>query len=479
MKKTAKTFSTALSSLLVFSLVLSACSSAKTEEKKTDATTTTPAGTTQAPAKADAKHDPIKLKFTYWGSPDEKKAIEGATKKFTEKYPWITVEDVQIPNADYNTKLTAMAAGNDIPDTGYMTGDLGDTWAKEGKFVNLFDMLAKDPEVKKENYLDYVWYKQSPDNAWGISTAGETFGLFYRKDLLEKAGVAALPTTADTALNWDQFVETAKKLTIDKNGKNASEAGFDPKSIKQYGVTFETWNEPLNNFIYSNGGDWASKDGKNFTLNSPESTEAIQKLADLINVYHVAPSPLAAKSLPAMNVALQSGIAAMAIGGQWMNLDLGNAKVKYDIGVLPKLKKSVTVALSGATVLFKNSKHPEEAWMLFKWMSDPAGAIDLYSGGLWMPTMKAWYTDPALIVKWVDANPAAHPPGFKDAMMNQLLKNGVPGSTYYLKNQAKVTSTVISGLDAVWLGSKTAKDALNDIAAKVQPDFQGRYDATP
>ena len=108
-------------------------------------------------------------------------------------------------------------------------------------------------------------------------------------------------------------------------------------------MTFETWNEPLNNFIYSNGGDWLSKDGKEFTLNKPEAAEAIQKLADLINLYHVAPSPLAAKSLPAMNVALQSGISAMAIGGQWMNLDLGNAKVNYDIGVLPKLKTKLAV----------------------------------------------------------------------------------------------------------------------------------------
>jgi multiple sugar transport system substrate-binding protein len=255
------------------------------------------------------------------------------------------------------------------------------------------------------------------------------------------------------------------------------EPGFDPKNIKQYGVTFETWAGPLNNFVFSNGGDWLSKDGKDFTLNSPEAVEAIQKMADLINVYHVAPSPLAAKSLPAMNVALQSGIAAMAIGGQWMNLDLGNAKVNYDLAVLPVLKKSLTVAISGATVLFKDSKHPEEAWMLFKWMSDPAGAIDLYSGGLWMPVLKSWYTDPALIAKWVDANPAAHPPGFKDAMMNQVLNNGVPDSGYYLKNQAKVVSVTLSSLDAVWLGKKTAKEALDEVAAKIKPDIQGRYDA--
>ena len=470
MKKRSKRFSWLLSLMLVFSLVLSACGTSGST-KDTSKVTASPSGTDTA------KKEPITLKFTYWGSPDEKKAIEGAAKKFEEKYPWITVNTVQIPNSDYNTKLTAMAAGNDMPDTGYMTSDLGETWAKEGRFVNLFDMLSKDPDLKKEDFLDYIWYKQSPDNAWGISTAGENFGLFYRKDLLEKAGVSTPPTTAETAWTWDQFVEAAKKLTIDKNGKNATEAGFDPKNIKQYGVTFETWAGPMNNFIFSNGGDWLSPDGKTFTLNSPEAADAIQKLADLINVYHVAPSPLAAKSLPAMNIAIQSGIAAMAIGGQWMNLDLGNAKVNYDIGVLPKLKKSLTVAISGATVLFKDSKHPEEAWMLFKWMSNPAGAIDLYSGGLWMPTMKAWYTDPELVKKWVDANPAAHPPGFKQAMMEQLLKNGVPDSSYYIKNQAKIVSTTLSGLDSVWLGKKTAQDALNDIAKQVQPDVQGRYDA--
>ncbi len=471
MKKASKRLSLFLSLMLVLSFVLTACGGAS------DKGGTSSNGNKAPAASGEAKKEPVTLKFTYWGSPDEKKAIEGAAKKFEEKYPWITVNTVQIPNSDYNTKLTAMAAGNDMPDSGYMTGDLGDTWAKEGRFVNLFEMLDKDPELKKENYLDYIWFKQSPDNAWGISTAGENFGLFYRKDLLEKAGVPMPPAKAADAWTWDQFVEVAKKLTIDKNGKNASEAGFDPKSIKQYGVTFETWAGPMNNFIFSNGGDWLSKDGKDFTLNSPESAEAIQKLADLINVYHVAPSPLAAKSLPAMSVALQSGITAMAIGGQWMNLDLGNAKVNYDIGVLPKLKKSLTVAISGATVMFKGSKHPEEAWMLFKWMSDPAGAIELYSGGLWMPTLKAWYTDPELIKKWVDANPAAHPPGFKDAMMNQLLQNGVPDSSYYLKNQAKVVSTTLSGLDSVWLGKKTAQQALDDIAKQVQPDVQGRYDA--
>lgn len=478
MKKASKIISLLVVVCMVFGLALTGCGGGtKTEAPKAEDSKAQDTAK-QDTAKTDpAKKEPVKLKFTYWGSPDEKKAIEGACKKFTEKYPWITVETIQIPNSDYNAKLTAMAAGNDIPDTGYMTGDLGETWANEGKFVNLFDMFAKDSEVKKEDYLDYIWYKLTPDNAWGISTAGECFGLYYNKDLLKAAGIDSLPTTADKAMDWDAFVDLCKKLTIDKNGKTAADPGFDPKNIKQYGFMFETWDQPINNFIFSNGGEWASKDGSKFTLNSPETADAIQKLADLINVHHVAPSPLAAKSLPAMNIALQSKLTAMALGGQWINLDLGNAKVNYDIGVLPKLKKSITVGLSGATVFFKDSKHPEEAWMLFKWMSNPEGAIELYSGGLWMPTMKKWYTDPELVKKWVDANPAAHPAGFKDAMMNQLMQNGVPQSQYYLKNYAKLVPIVTSAWDEVWLGKKTAADALKDMEPKAQAEFKGRYDA--
>lgn len=474
MRKRVKKAVGLFTSIILLSSILSACSSDNGGNTGKQAANGNQENSDNS---VNAEKEPVKLKFTYWGSPDEKIAIEGATQKFTERYPWITVETMQIPNSDYNTKLTAMAASNDMPDTGYMTGDLGDTWAKQDKFVNLFDMFDNDNDIKRDDFLDTIWYKQSPDNAWGISTAGEAFGLFYRKDILEQAGIETPPVKAEDAWTWDHFVDIAKQLTIDKNGKNAADPDFDPKAIKQYGVTFETWNEPINNFIYSNGGDWLSKDGKEFTLNKPEAVEAIQRLADLINVHHVAPSPLAAKSLPAMNVALQSGITAMAIGGQWMNLDLGNAKVNYDIGVLPKMKTSLTVGLSGATVLFKDSKHPEEAWMLFKWMSNPEGAIELYSSGLWMPTMKEWYTDPALIAKWVDANPAAHPPGFKEAMMNQFLNHSVPGSTYYLKNYAKLNSYVISSLDKVWLGKDSAEVVLNELAKTIQPEVQGRYDA--
>ncbi|MFC5471658.1 ABC transporter substrate-binding protein [Cohnella suwonensis] len=423
------------------------------------------------PAPPAETKEKVTLRFTYWGSFEERKAIENTMRKFSAQYPWIEVKTIQLPNSDYNTKLKAMVSSNEEPDLGYMTSELGELFASQQIFRNIYDLLERDPELDKSDFLDYLWYTSSDDYAWGVGTAGECFGLFYRRDLFQEAGVEAPPSKAINAWTWPQFVQAAQRLTLDKYGRNAADPQFDRNNIVRYGVMFETWSDPLNNFVFSNGGDWVSEDGGEFTLNSNEASEAIQKLADLVNKYHVAPSPLETKSMPSMSIALQAGLTAMTVDGQWINLDLGKAGVDYDIGVLPTLKQSVTVGVSGATVLFKSSRHPEEAWLLFKWLSDPDRALELYADGLWMPVLKKWYTDPALVAKWVDANPKAHPPGFKDAMMNQLIQYGKPSVGFYLRNQSELFPIVTEHLTPVWLGEKPAKDALNEVAGKVGAYF--------
>ncbi|PZD97222.1 sugar ABC transporter substrate-binding protein [Paenibacillus sambharensis] len=409
----------------------------------------------------------ITLKFTYWGSIEEKNVIEQTLAEFSRAYPWISIEPIHFPNSDYNTKMMAMSASNEEPDLAYMTTELGEAFSRENKFLNLFDFMAKDDELNKDDFLDYIWYKSAEDYAWGVSTAAECFGLFYRKDLLKQADVDPPSPKAEQAWSWGQLVDAAKKLTLDSQGRNAYDPAFDKNHIVRYGIMFETWSDPLNNFIFSNGGDWVSSNRKQFALQSPEAAEAIQHLADLINVHHVAPSPYESKSLPSMSMSLQAGLAAMVVDGQWINLDLGKAGVDFDIGVLPKLKNSVTVGLSGATVIFRSSEHPEEAWLLYKWLSDPSKSLSLYSDGLWMPVLKEWYTDPVLVDAWVNSNPAAHPPGFRDAMMKQLLENGRPSVGYYLQNQLEIFPEVTEGLLPVWQGEKKASDALQEIAKKV------------
>jgi len=419
-----------------------------------------------------ANKEPVTIKYAYWGSPQEKLAVEKACAEFSKKSGYVTVVPVYIPEQDYDAKVTAMAAAGDTPDAGYCTAQLASIWSGQGKFVNWFEMLAKDPDLKKTDFVDGIWFQNSPDNAYGISTAVEAFGLFYNKAAFKDAGLKEPPSRFDQAWTWDEFVKTAQLLTIDRNGKNATQPGFDPTAIKQFGVTFEKWWGPWSVHVLNNGGDFLTPDGK-FGLTDPAATKAIQRLADLIKL-HVAPNPIQFKAIPSQAAAIQARLAAMSMHGQWINLDLGAAKANYDIGVLPRMDRNTgTILISGVSVIFKDSKHPAEAWALSKYLASD-GALPLYQNGLWMPTMKKFYTDPALLAKWAGPD-AAHPPGFKGAMMDMVLNHSRPSITYYVKNFGKLDSMVSAALDPVWQGEQTAEQAMKELEPKITPEIQGRY----
>jgi multiple sugar transport system substrate-binding protein len=417
---------------------------------------------------------PVTVKFTYWGSPDEKAAVDASVKSFEAKYPKIKVNSIHI-GTDYDTKITTMVAANEAPDMGYMeSATLLFPLAEQGKLANLQERFDKDKAFEKKILpnLGYFW---EPGKMAGLGFAPEMFTLYYNEEMFQQAGVETPPAKVEEAWEWDKFVEVAKLMTIDQNGKNASQPGFDPKKIKQFGFDFSKWWGNWGNFVYANGGDFVLKDGKTLGLTQPEAMEALQRLADLINVYHVAPSPVQSKALPGTTAALQSKKIAMVVDGQWVNLDLGNAKFPYNVGALPKMKTSTTQIVAGAMSIFSSSKYQDEAWTMFKFLIDPEQVRSLIVGGLWMPAYKEWYTDEKLLNSWAVGN-AAHPSGYKDSVLNQMLNYSVTGPTYYVKNYNKIMDIINPALDKVWLGTASVKDAFAAVADKAQAEVQGRRD---
>lgn len=75
--------------------------------------------TTTANAKNKGSDEKETIKFTYWGSGDEKKAIEESVDKFMEANPNIEVDLMHIPSEDFLTKLNAMIAAGEAPDVSY------------------------------------------------------------------------------------------------------------------------------------------------------------------------------------------------------------------------------------------------------------------------------------------------------------------------------------------------------------------------
>ncbi|GLX67087.1 ABC transporter substrate-binding protein [Paenibacillus glycanilyticus] len=456
-------------------LVMSGCSKSDVSNGNSSSNNknTAAEGTT---GKDSGSGEKIKLKLTGWGSPEEVAAYKFAIQKFEDAHPNVTVDFQAISAGDYDTKLTTMVAGNDAPDVAMMeSATIAFPLAEEGKFLNLQDFLAKDQELTLESIVPNITYSLTPGTVIGIGPGPETFGLFYNEDVFKEAGIEPPPSDVSKAWTWDQFVEVAKKLTIDNKGRNAEDPSFDPKNIKQFGINLPTWWGAYSNFIYSNGGDFLSPDGKTFALNQPEAVEVIQKMADLINVHHVAPSPLQSKNIPGTNVALQTKKVAMAIDGQWATAGLAQSKFNYNVGVLPIMKQPVTTVVAGMFSIFKSSKHPQESWELLKALLNPDAAIDVLKAGTWMPAPKDWYTDSEKLAKWT-ADLPSRPSGYQGAIIDMLLNHSHPTPTAYVKNFNKIMDVVNPALDKVWLGKQTAQEALDAVAAKAQQQVQGRRD---
>lgn len=415
----------------------------------------------------------IELTYTGWGSPDERKVTQAAIDSFMAAHPNIHVNYIHIPDSagSYDMKLTTMMAAGQAPDAALFHGDLGLQWAQEGKIANIMDYLNGDPEMSPDDILPQAFYWWDEGKCIGMNGAIEAFALFYNKKIFDEAGVAYPPTKADEAWTYEQFVDAALKLTIDNNGKNAMDPAFDPSNIRQFGVKLEFWS--YMQFVYGNGGSFLSEDGNEFALTSPEALEGIQKMADLVNKYHVAPSKAQEKNIPGGATALMSKKVAMIYTGQWALLDIGMMKdLDFGIGVAPKLAKNVTMTLGDPLVMFASTKHPKETYELLKWFWNPENTLELQTSGLWMPILKKWYTDPELVSKWATGN-RAHPEGYIDAVLNNAFENGVPTPGYSVRNLPKINALLEPALDKVWLGLETAEQAIGAVAPQIQGEVKG------
>lgn len=416
-----------------------------------------------------------KLRFTYWGSEMEKAAIEQMVSAFEQANPGIDVEPIQIPYDEYTAQITAMMKSGQPPDVGYLSGLQAPLWAQEGKLLDLTDLIQNDPLLSTTLLATRYYY--APGKVAGLNTAVEATLLFYNKALFDEAGLPYPPSDPTKAWTWDEFVAAAQKLTSDVNGKHPGEDGFDPEKIRTYGVAFDKIYEgwTIYPFIFSNGGQMVNEDGTRLLLDSPEATEALQKLADLMWVQHVAPTPRQDQNLPGYVTMLQTGNLAMHISGHWSLIDYASVKdLQFGVAVLPKFKEPVTVVLGSPTVIFATTKNKDAAVRFYKFHNNPE-AVDLFARGLWMPLQESYYTEPEKMNIWLD-NPA-HPVEMRLAFTDYVVNYSVPLPSYYLRNYTQVLDIALRpAINSVWNNEASAAEAFAEAVKIAEPLMQGRWD---
>ena len=469
--------STLLAMAMTTAMVLSGCGgggddASSSSSAKTDANSTSETSKSEDDSSSG---DRVKITYAQWGNESETAATQAVADMFNKSQDKIEVEVIKIDHDTYVTKLNTMATAGELPDTAIMSeaGVLG--FAANGMLADVSSMYGEGDDKPMESTA----FKYE-GNTVAYGAAHNVLNMYYNIDLLKEVcekqnldiSTVTPPASADDAWDWDTFVEIAQKLTIDVNGNNALSPDFDANNVDVYGCTINTLPWQLEVWALSNGGGYYSEDGSKCTIDDEATVDALQKIADLSDVYHCAPPVTSAAN--ALESSLGSKKVVMATDGTWnVGTFFGpTADFEYGIGVLPYMKEKVTIGTGGPNVVFATTEHPEEAMEWLKWYSSIENNWSLISAGTWAPVYESYYTDDAKTDEWITNENFPDRDMFKSAMVDYSYNYGKSAAWYHVCGTEEFNATLDSAFSSVWAGDMTMKDAI----AEYKDELQGIFD---
>ncbi len=394
-----------------------------------------------------------KISLMYWGSPAEKAAVASYVKSFEKKYPHIYVELIHKPGSNYNDVLQTMIAGNNPPDVMYMGMEDFPFFASKGAFLNLDSCMSDDTTFNKSDFYELLMnvFKYNGIQ-YGIPKDFATLVLYYNKDLFDKAGVA-YPNDNWT---WKDFRSAAEKLTLDKDGDG---------KLDQYGFVVEPGLHHWQMWVWQNGGEVMSPDGKQWLLGDPkyksQNIEALNYQLEMI----YGPKPIApTRAVTAdRNTAelFKTGCLAMCATGRWMCMDYKDIKhFKWNIVPLPHNKKRAATLLTTSYAISSTTKHPKEAWELVKFLTGPDGQIEIAESGHAIPSM----------IKYAESDHFLKCPVLPSDLNNKanldVVNYSRPTPTSPCFNE--IADVLVREMDLVWNNKESPKEAIEKLQPKIE-----------
>lgn len=307
-----------------------------------------------------------------WGGAEYPVAAQALVDRYNAEHPDVKVVYRSVPWTNwYETFVTAIASGS-APDLSTGAGFQAVQLYDQGAILPIDDLVAgMDQNDFVPGALDALKYD---GHYVGLPWAVDVRVLFYRKDVLEAAGVA-VPTT------WQDMRDAAKALTKDDHYGLVSSG--DPGGMH--------W---ILTSAINNGGGLFDDAGK-AAITGERSMEALQFLADFAADGTVNPASAGYVNDDARG-AFFRGEAGFLLNGPLLPDQAGD--VKDQIGIVPPLKGPHgdvgTVYWVNNVMVYNQTEHPKETMEFLAWWSDNALTLwtDGHSGNL--PARKSIASNP-------------------------------------------------------------------------------------
>jgi multiple sugar transport system substrate-binding protein len=226
----------------------------------------------------------------------------------------------------------------------------------------------------KSAYAPGVWQTtqlQGQSGTYAVPWFTEARAIYYRKDVLEKAGID--PATAFTDVNaFQQTLQTIHDKVPTIGGKPISPFGMPGKKA------FDLVHHVMP-FVWDNGGAELSDDASKSTINSTQAEQGVDFVAQLVKKGLFDKSMLERDGTGVENQ-FKGGRLAVWIGGPWVlstitRTDDKNwvkaARDNVGVAAMPTgpAGKAFTFVGGSNLMMYKSSKNKNEAWALIKYLS--------------------------------------------------------------------------------------------------------------
>jgi len=226
----------------------------------------------------------------------------------------------------------------------------------------------------KSAYAPGVWQTtqlQGQDGTYAVPWFTEARAIYYRKDVLKKAGID--PATAFTDVDaFQQTLQTIKDKVPTIGGKPISPFGMPGKKA------FDLVHHVMP-FVWDSGGAELNDDASKSTINSTQAEEGVDYVAQLVKKGLFDKSMLERDGTQVENQ-FKGGRLAVWIGGPWVLSTINRtddknwvkaARENVGVAAMPSgpAGKAFTFVGGSNLMMYKSSQHKNEAWALMKYLS--------------------------------------------------------------------------------------------------------------
>ena len=375
----------------------------------------------------------------FWGFGREGETVARLVPAFERENPGIRVRVQSIPWTAAHEKLLTAQVGRATPDV----AQLGNTWIPElvtlGALEPLDGSLAASADLHRDRYFGGIWATNLIDGqTYGIPWYVDTRVLFYRKDLLSRAGYDSVPAT------WAEWREAMRAMK--RQGGAAQYPLLLPLNEwpPQVILGLQTGSPLISSDGYGRFSDSAFAQGFDFMLGLFQ-----ERLAP----------PFGGSEIANLYQEFSRGTIAMYITGPW---NLGEFRRRlpaeqqhlWATAPLPgPAGRGVSLAGGASLVIFKSSGKKAAAWKFIEYLSRPEVQAEFYrlTGDL-----------PARLEAWNDSSLATD---VAAGAFRQQLDRVVP--TPMIPEWENVTQKIIDWTERAVKGGLSSREALAGLDGEV------------